>query len=105
MTRPKSFTRSRPHTRQTRENLALLTTITDSLLPSADHLVDLYAECWGIETLSRDLKTVFELESFIATHRIASAKKSMPRSSGCPSPPLWSTAPWRSSAPNAEPAA
>ena len=58
------FARGRPRTGQKRETMVLLTTITDSVRLSADHLVDLYAERWGIETLFRDLKTVFELESF-----------------------------------------
>jgi hypothetical protein len=58
------FARGRPRKGQKREAMVLLTTITDPQEISADHLVALYAERWGIETLFRDLKTVFDLEAF-----------------------------------------
>jgi Transposase DDE domain len=60
----RAFTRGRPRKGQKRETMVLLTTITDANRLPADHLVDLYAERWGIETLFRDLKTVFNLEAF-----------------------------------------
>lgn len=58
------FSVGRPRKGQKRETMVLLTTITDTTRISADQLVDLYAERWGIETLFRDLKTVFNLEQF-----------------------------------------
>jgi len=58
------FSVGRPRKGQKRDTMVLLTTITDPAKISADHLVDLYAERWGIETLFRDLKTVFNLEQF-----------------------------------------
>lgn len=58
------FSVGRPRTGQKRDTMVLLTTVTDPARISADHLVNLYAERWGIETLFRDLKTVFNLEQF-----------------------------------------
>lgn len=60
----RAFARGRPRKGQTRETMVLLTTVTDAERLSADQLVALYAERWGIETLFRDLKTVFDLERF-----------------------------------------
>lgn len=58
------FARGRPRKGQKRDTMVLLTTITNADRLSSDQVVGLYAERWGIETLFRDLKTVFNLEAF-----------------------------------------
>jgi Transposase DDE domain len=58
------FSVGRPRKGQKRDTMVLMTTVTDPKRLSANQLVDLYAERWGIETLFRDLKTVFNLEQF-----------------------------------------
>jgi hypothetical protein len=60
----RSFRRGRPRKGQKRETMVLLTTLLDPDRYPVDKIIALYSERWGIETFNRELKTIFNLETF-----------------------------------------
>ena len=58
----RSFPRGRPGKHQSREKMVLLTTLIDAELAPKDDLIALYGERWGIATLNRELKTIYQPE-------------------------------------------
>jgi len=63
----RTFDRGRPHRGERRDQMVVLTTLTDQAAVSDEAIVALYHQRWGIETIHREMKTLAALERWHGT--------------------------------------
>lgn len=66
----RAFDRGRPHRGELRDQMVVLTTLTDQAAVTDEAIVDLYHQRWGIETIHREMKTLAALERWHGTTKL-----------------------------------